>query len=107
MMEDEAKAIATIEALSKALPGEPIGYKGLGRWLAEKGETDNQKSGHATASESDRQRFLHSATGRFSCADIGADRNIHADEARQCGKCRANDEADGNLEAEEYKEDDE
>ena len=80
--------------LAAALLGVPIHWPGLpllvGGWAGqipeqhrnrEQSEAGDQQAGDGAGAEGDGQALLQAGAGRLGGADVGAHRNVHADEA--------------------------
>ena len=61
---------------------------------AEQGQADDQQAGDRAALEGDVERRRDAAAGRLGDAGVGADREVHADEAGRAGEHAADHEAD-------------
>ena len=64
---------------------------------AEQRQADDQQAGDRAAFEGDVERRRHAAAGRLGDARVGADRDVHADEAGRAGERGADQEADRRL----------
>ena len=74
---------------------------------AEERETCHQHPGDGAGAEGERQPLCEAHRGGLGGADVGADRDQHADVARRAGEDGADQEADGDGDAEEPGDDDE
>ena len=71
----------------------------------EQPEPDDEQPGHRTALEGDAERRLEPAASRLGRADVGAHRDVHADEAGRGRRHGADQEADRGLPAEQRRVD--
>ena len=67
----------------------------------EQGEAGDQQAGDGAGAEGDGQAALQAGAGGFGGADVGPDRDVHADEAGGARQQRADDEGDRAKPAEE------
>ncbi len=58
----------------------------------EQREAGNEHAGDGAGAEGDGQALLQARARGFGGADVGSDRNVHADEAGGAGQDRAEDE---------------
>ncbi len=80
-----------------AHPRDDIGQIKIISSDAQKPKAHDQKPGHSARTESDIQGWLQTGFRRLCRADIGAHRNMHADESGGGGKHRAQGKADGDI----------
>ena len=71
----------------------------------EQGQAGDEHAGHGTGAERHRQALLEPDAGRLRGADVGANRDVHADEAGRAGQQRAEHEARRRQAAEEEEDD--
>ena len=74
---------------------------------AEKREARDQHAGDRAGLERDVEAAAEGLGRRLGGADVGADRDVHADEAGHAGQDRTDGEADGDPDAKEVGDDDE
>ena len=86
---------------------QPVGKKGEVKRHAEQRQARDQHAGDSAGAECDFKSAGERADRRLRGAHIGADRDVHADEARRSGQDRADRKTDRDQPAEEIADDEE